>query len=179
MRGSILYILFFVSYSPLFFYLWIVNSHFPKKWIDIFKINIDLNDIYFLLGFLSIVVFFLIIESIKNTAPSTVNINKINERNDDFSSYVMTYFFAFIGLKITSLEEVVGVLFLFSFIAFIYSRSNLIYSNPILAIFGYNIYEGITESEKSIVIISKKEAILGVNTPLIKISKKIFFNPKI
>jgi hypothetical protein len=149
MRESILYILFFVSYSPLFFYLWIVNSHFPKKWEDILKINIDLNNIYFLLGSLSIVIFFIIIKNIKNTAPLTVSINKINERNDDFSSYVMTYFFAFIGLKITSLEEIIGVLFLFSFIAFIYSRSNLIYSNPILEIFGYNLYMKVLQIAKN------------------------------
>ena len=179
MRKSIIYLLFFVSYSPLFFYLWIINSYFPRTLKDFLAIRLDYYDIYFLISTLSVLAFFLIIQSIKKTAPYTVNIKNIEEKNVEFLSYVMTYFFAFLGLKISSNQDVLGSVFLFCFIAFVYSRSNLIYSNPILAIFGYTIYEGSTENSKRIMIISKQEKITGKNIALVKISEKIYlFSPQ-
>lgn len=180
MRKIITYLLFFISYSPLLLYIWIINISLPEDEKSLIKILneilLDKNNIFLLLVLLTFFLFFLILLSIKKTAPYTKNIENIEEKNVAFLEYVMTYFFAFIGLKMTSPQEILGSCLLFGFIAYVYSKSSLIYSNPVLAIFGYNIYEAtLKDTQKTIMIISKDSKITGNNIALIHLSNHIYF----
>ena len=179
MRKFIVYLLFFVSYSPLFFYMGITSFALPKtkvlNWQLVSEIFLTKSTLYFLVGVLSIAIFFVILRSIVKTAPYTKNVVAVEEKNVEYLSYVMTYFIAFLDLKFDSVQNVLGSVFLFCFIAFVYSKSNLIYSNPVLAFFGFNIYEGIVEEDnKKIMIISKEKSLLGKNIPLIKLTSTIY-----
>jgi len=128
----------------------------------------------FSVSLLSVAIFFIILRSMTKTSPYTCNIVSFEEKNVDYLSYVMTYFIAFLSFRLDSIPNILGVIFLFSFIAFVYSKSNLIYSNPVLAIFGFNIYEANLEGGKKIMIISKADDLLGKNVPLIKLTNTIY-----
>ena len=179
MRKFIVYLLFFVSYSPLFLYMGITSFVMPKtkglSWQLLSEILFTKSALYFLVSVLSIAAFFAILRSIMKTAPYTKNIVAIEEKNVEYLSYVITYFIAFLDLKYDTVQNVLGSIFLFCFVAFVYSKSNLIYSNPVLAFFGFNIYEGIVDKDKQkIMIISKAKSLLGKNIPLIKLTNTIY-----
>lgn len=140
-----------------------------------FELLCGKSTLYFVVSIFSIVLFFIILRSIMKTAPYTSNIIAFEEKNVEYLSYVMTYFIAFLDFKFDSIQNTLGVIFLFCFIAFVYSKSNLIYSNPVLALFGFNIYEGTVEGDnKKIMIISKEKDLLGKNIPLIKLTNIIY-----
>lgn len=178
MRKIIIYLLFFISYTPLFLYLWVTQSNFPKNIYQIKNVIIDYNDLYFLIAILAIILFYYIIISIRNTAPYTVNVTAIEEKNVEYLSYVMTYFFAFLGLEMDSWEKIIWNLLMFLFIAFVYSKSNMIYSNPMLLLLWYNIYQAKLKRWNDIMIISTNNELTGQNIPLTKISDNLYFyNP--
>ena len=179
MRKIIIYLLFFISCSPLLLYLWITKSNFPKNITELNTVSINYADLYLFITILSFLLFFIILRSIKNTAPCAININLTKNKNEEFLTYIMTYFFTFLTLDFSSIQKLLGSLFLFLFIAFVYSKSNLIYTNPILILFGFSIYEAEAENSKKIMIISKEKNLVGSNIPLIEITDNIFFYKQI
>jgi|GEM_PF-5508788 len=179
MRKFVVYLLFFVSYSPLFFYMGLTSLNMPQNngfsWQFFVELLLSKSTLYFAVSILSVVIFFIILRSIMKTAPYTGNIINVEEKNVEYLSYVMTYFIAFLDFKFDSVPNTLGVIFLFCFIAFVYSKSNFIYSNPVLALFGFNIYEAVVEEgNRKIMIISKEKDLLGKNIPLIKLTSTMY-----
>jgi hypothetical protein len=178
MRKIIKYLLFFVSYSPLFFYMGLTSLIIPQWKGKIIYTILDLfcskSVLYFAISILSLIIFFVIMRSMRKTAPYTCNIVHIEEKNVEYLSYIMTYFIAFLDFKFDSIPSSLGIIFLFCFIAFVYAKSNLIYSNPVLALFGFNIYEAVLENNKRVMVISKSKNLSGKNIPLIKLASSIY-----
>jgi hypothetical protein len=61
----------------------------------------------------------------------------------------------FAGLKLGTWNEMVATALLFGMIGFIYTRTNLIYANPTLALFGYYLYRVTLDNGDQKTVISK------------------------
>lgn len=174
MRPYISLVLFFISFAPLFFYWWLINSHLPRNWDELVQLDWDINSFWLLASIISLIIFAVIIFNLGKSSNYTININKVTQKNVEFISYITTYIFTFMGLKHQSLEEIMASIVLISFVAFVYMKSELIYSNPVLALMQYNVYEAITDSNSSIMIITNKTVQKGKNVPLVQLSKRIY-----
>lgn len=176
MKKYIAYTLFFASYSPLFFYIWVIKNDYPDSLSTLYSIQPNQYDIFLLFSFVFLLIFYLTIRSIKKTAPFTYNIKKIDLKNTEFLSYIMTSFFALLSLNINWTKELIWGLLLLFFIAYVYVLSDQLYTNPVFAVFWYSIYEAITENDDHIMVISRNKSLKGANIPLIKLTQKIYFS---
>lgn len=95
------------------------------------------------------------------------NVLKVDNRTHESLNYLAPYLVAFLNFDLTKGQDL-AVLILFLFLIFVvYLKSDLIYTNPILALLGVNIfridvceYPNICEkTKKSILVLSKDDKI--------------------
>lgn len=178
MKSYIAFILFCISYIPLFLYFWLVKTDIPSNISEIFEMGFNKYDLFLLITILSLIFFYLITRSIKNTAPIALNIKSTQLKNSEYLWYTMTYFFALLGLNFDKTQELAWWIILIAFIWFIYIKSDQLYTNPIFSLFWYSVYEWILDNNKQIMIITHKNKTIWNNIPLVQISSKIYFyNP--
>lgn len=138
-RNIIVKLMMFISsYFPLFIMvliLWhkkiVKNAHQGQVLWIFFLIIIILM---ILISFLSFVLL------IKGSYSKIINVKHISRPDDTVLSYIMTYVIPLISGDEVSTELFIVNFLLFILIGYIYIRLNLIYLNPLWAIFGYVIY---------------------------------------
>lgn len=162
-RKTTLFALFLVSYIPLFFILAIQNLNDkvvngkgePLKNTQIFQNNL-LPFILILISLLSFL-FYLIFIKINASAGfrNPKKVIKIKNSGVEYLSYLATYIIPFVGLKFDTWNNLLATLLLFLVIGFIYTKTNLLYANPTLALFGYYIFSVTFEDLEEKTVISK------------------------
>lgn len=131
----------------------------------------------------ALLVYFKIYEkiSLKATGTPLFKIKSITSQNKEYITYLGTYILPFIAIETKTIFDVLAYVFLFLTMGFIYAKTNLIYTNPMLMFFDYEIYEVIDDEGDKLMCISKhklkpQESPIGVNlgdkTFLISIWKK-------
>lgn len=148
LRKSTLFALFIVSYIPLFLILAIQNidSSCNKNNVKLTSKEILYNNsVSLFLVLISLLAFFYYLIFIKiNSSAGFRNpkkISKIKNSGIEYLSYLATYIIPFIGLKFDTWNNLVATGILFLLIGFIYTKTNLLYANPTLALFGYYIFQ--------------------------------------
>ena len=68
-------------------------------------------------------------------------IKTVVPQHKEYITYLGTYILPFVSLETKTFFDMVAVAFMFLTIGFVFSKTNLIYTNPTLAFFGYDIYE--------------------------------------
>ncbi|HKC69734.1 MAG TPA: hypothetical protein VKG26_15960 [Bacteroidia bacterium] len=84
-------------------------------------------------------------------------IKSIKPQHKEYVTYLGTYILPFAALETKTHFDMIAVAFMFLTIGFIFSKTNLIYTNPTLAFFGYDIFEITDENGKTIDCISKDD----------------------
>lgn len=153
--------LFVSSYAPLF----VVGGlkHWPDakcpQYVSLRQFSSDIFYIYGVsIGFFGAALVFAsfaawYIKQRSNQNRIRIKAMSVNRKDADNLAYVVTYIFPFLDIKELSL------LFLFIVIAVIYISSNMIYTNPVLNLLGYRIYEVTDEDGKIVSLISKRHYI--------------------
>ncbi len=147
-RKTTLFALFLVSYIPLFFILSVQNLNcklFDDKGVAYTSGQIFHNNLLpFILLLISLLSFFYYLLFIRaNSSAGFRNpkkIIRIKNSGVEYLSYLATYIIPFIGLKFDSWNNLLATTLLFVVIGFIYTKTNLLYANPTLALFGYYIF---------------------------------------
>lgn len=105
-------------------------------------------------------------------------IKTIIPQHKEYVTYLGTYILPFVGLKAGSIFEMLAIVFMFITIGYIYSKTKLIYTNPTLILFGYDIYEVEDENGNKYDCISKE--VLNPNDLVIgkKLAKNTFIIKK-
>lgn len=135
---SIKLIMFISSYFPL--YIMIVILYFDKIRVGLLEKNkgwiifIAIITICILISLLSI----LLLSNGKWCRKKSVG--KLKRPDDTVLSYIMTYIIPLISGENSSMQIYLANFLLFILIGYIYIRLNLIYLNPLWAMFGYLIY---------------------------------------
>lgn len=163
LRKTTLFALFLVSYIPLFLILAIQNIN--DKVVDASKNVLPISEVLWnnslpiaLIGISVISFLYYIFFTAMNSKGGFRNpkkITKIKNSGVEYLSYLATYIIPFMGVKFDSWNNTIATIFLFLVIGFIYTKTNLLYANPTLALFGYYINLATFEDGEEITIISK------------------------
>lgn len=162
LRSYVKFLLFLSSYIPLFLVLAILHSG-----SHIFVIAMAAIIVFTLL-FLWLI--FKLSERIGSYHGRITNFENINDMSLE---YIITYIFPLLFLNYSSISVLLALGVIFLTIGYIYIRSDLIYMNPILNLFGYNIYKGQTEGG-TIIIISKRQATEINRNKLVQLASKVY-----
>ena len=162
-RKITLFALFLVSYIPLFLILAIQNVSITlndKKTLlhsclHLLKVNL-LSDILILISLLSLTYYFIFVYlNSKGGFRNPKKIVKLKNSGVEYLSYLATYIIPFLGLKFDSWNNTVATILLFLVIGFIYTKTNLLYANPTLALFGHYLYQVTFEDGEEITVLCK------------------------
>lgn len=162
-RKTTLFALFLVSYIPLFFILAIQNLNcklLNQKGIAYSIGQILMNNllplVLFSISFLSFT-YYLIFIKVNASAGfrNPKKITRIKNSGVEYLSYLATYIIPFVGLKFDTWNNLLATSLLFLVIGFIYTKTNLLYANPTLALFGYYIFKATFEDGEERTVISK------------------------
>lgn len=83
-------------------------------------------------------------------------VKRISQRNELVASYLVTYVVPFLSFSFGTVNEQISMLVFFFLIGILYIKANLIYINPTLMLFGYNIFEVTFSNERTRILISTK-----------------------
>lgn len=163
MKRISLTILFFVSYIPLFLILFIQNFqsiYKDGKLKTTAQIILDnlIPAICLGLSILALVLYFIISTLVQRYGFKTPEkVIKVRNTGVEYLSYLGTYIIPFIGTKFDTINSSIATWVLILLICLIYPKTNLIYANPTLALFGYNIYKVNLEKDQDeeVVVITK------------------------
>lgn len=138
-------IMYISSYFPLYIMIIVLNfSRFSRVFYDI-KIFL----IFFILLLLLVVSIISIVLLKLGRGSKEKSIDNIENPDDAVLSYIMTYMIPIISNGNNSTEIIIVNILLFLLIGYIYLRLNLIFLNPLWALFGYMIYK---DDKKEIII---------------------------
>ena len=123
-------IFFLSSYSPMMIILAILFYN---------TISLYLIAVFFIItGLLFLSIGYM--QKIKS--PENIYIVKKNNVNNSILEYMITYIFPFfIEFNDISIQKFIALILFFIILFIVYKSTDLIYINPILNIFGYNIFE--------------------------------------
>lgn len=163
LRKTTLFSLFLVSYIPLFLILAIqnINDEIYDKCGNLLSISTILTNnaltiTLFILSLISFLYYLLFAKiNSKGGFRNPKKITRIKNTGVEYLSYLATYIIPFIGLKFDSWNNLIATTFLFLVIGFIYTKTNLLYANPTLALFGYYINLATFEDGEERTVISK------------------------
>ena len=163
LRKTTLFSLFLVSYIPLFLILAIQNIN--DRLVDDKGIHLRVSQILnnnilsIILVVISLLsfIYYLVFTKINSSGGfrNPIKITRIKNSGVEYLSYLATYIIPFIGLKFDSWNNLIATSFLFIVIGFIYTKTNLLYANPTLALFGYYISLATFEDGEERTVISK------------------------
>jgi hypothetical protein len=151
--------LFLSSYTPLFLILILTKYSLT---------------ILIVLGLVSLIsnlsLIYIIKLSVKMEGRYIKEIKRVEFNSEKFIEYIVAYIAPFLGFNLGKWQEVLALGILFCLIGFIYIRSEMIYMNPMLNLFGYELYKVETDKKGFMVISRTKKE----DKEEIK-SKKIYF----
>lgn len=121
--------LFLSAYLPLFLILAI------KNWYDVTATNILL--IVCLYSF----IWFLIIWVRKKETTDLFKVVRVENKSKDALTYLVPYIISFISFDMTKWQDLTALFILLVLLFAVYVNSDLLYINPLLALFSYQIYQ--------------------------------------
>jgi len=142
-------ILFLSSYAPLFLIIAM------RGWRDSRGLAIGLAAV----ALISVVVLFVFLHNVRKLTADKVAIPSVISRDGDAMSYIVTYLLPFLAVKLNDVTDVASLGMVLFVIGLLYVNSNMIYTNPVLNIAGYHVFE-IQDSEgKTAALICKRSYI--------------------
>lgn len=143
-------LLFLSSYLPLFA---ILAFQSRDQIFAIYGVSAPYASIFFVtLCFVSLPFLILVIRVQEQSSSDFKEVDEYRRRNDQVTSYLLVYIFAFFGLDLLNIDSLVAFLVFFGMVAVIQIRSSQLHVNPVLGILGYDIYHVKTGREVALVV---------------------------
>lgn len=139
-------ILFLSSYAPLFLIIAM------RGWNDSRYLAAGIA----VVAVLSVVVLFVFLRSVQKLASDKITVDSVVSRDGDAMSYIVTYLLPFLGVKLNDVTDAASLGIVLVVIAILYVNSNMIYTNPVLNIAGYHIFEIQDADGKTTALICKR-----------------------
>lgn len=154
LRRGIKFFLFLSSYLPLFA---ILAFQYRDAVTTIRGITVPYVSAFFAaLCVVSLPFLVLVIRVQSNSSSDFKEVEEYRRRNDQVTSYLLVYIFAFFGLDLFNLNDLVAFIVFFGMVAVIQIRSSQLHVNPVLALLGYDIYQVKTGREVALVVADSK-----------------------
>lgn len=114
----------------------------------------------------------------KSSGNPKFEIKSIESQNKEYITYLGTYILPFIALETKTVYDIAAYIILFLTMGMIYVRTNLVYTNPMLLFFKYDLYEVIDSENNKLICISKEQFKIGDKPIGIKLGEKTFIIKK-
>lgn len=182
-RKTTLFFLFLISYIPLFVILAIqnlsdklVDDKGVKLPISIILENNIISIVLIIVSILSLF-YYLIFAKINSRGGfrNPKKILRIKNTGVEYLSYLATYIIPFIGVEFDTWNNLLATTLLFLLIGFIYTKTNLLYANPTLALFGYYISLATFEDGEERTVISKGKLKKNNHYKFKELSEDLYF----
>ena len=138
-------ILFFSSYAPLFLII-AMRGWRDSRYFAVALVAVSLA---------SVIVLFLFLRIARKLAADRIKVDSVASRDGDSMSYIVTYLLPFLAVKLNDVTDVESLGIVLLVIAVLYVNSNMIYTNPVLNIAGYHIFEIHDADGKTSALISR------------------------
>lgn len=149
-RRGVKFCLFLSSYLPLFT---ILAFQYRDAVITIQGVVVPYASTFFAtLCIVSLPFLVLVIRVQSNSSTDFKEVEEYRRRNDQLTSYLLVYIFAFLGLNLLNLDDLVAFIVFFGMVAVIQIRSAQLHINPVLGMLGYDIYQIKTGREVVLVV---------------------------
>jgi hypothetical protein len=139
------FVMFLSSYAPLFGVFALLQS-FGAPWTPV-CIALAIAGPILLAGILGLVLL---------SAPQDLGVSTSATRDSDAVAYVATYLVPFAAIAATTLRAQLALGFFVILIAVLYVRAGLFYVNPLLAVFGYRLFQVVTPGSATVVLIARR-----------------------
>jgi len=139
-------ILFLSSYSPLF--LIIAMRGWEKSRVVAIAITC--------IAVLSVMVLFIFLRLVGRLSPEKILVESVDSRDGDAMSYIVTYLLPFLAVNLNDVMDAGSLGIVLTVIAVLYVNSNMIYTNPVLNLAGFHIFEIHDAEGKTSALISKR-----------------------
>lgn len=139
--------LFVSSYAPLLVVLGLLDSF--GCWV--------INAFCIALAAASLLALWLAFRSWRRLATTRVVTARVRHRDADAIAYVASYLVPFASVGADGWRERAALLIFLSLLAVLYVRAHLFYVNPVLALFGFRLFELETDSGRVMLLISKRD----------------------
>jgi hypothetical protein len=140
------FVLFLSSYAPLFGVFALLQT-FGSGW-TLACVLLAIAGPILLVAVLVVV--------LVNVAPQSLGVGTSATRDGDAVAYVATYLVPFAALSVSTLREQLALGFFVVLIALLYVRAGLFYVNPLLAVLGYRLFQVVTPSGATVVLIARR-----------------------
>jgi hypothetical protein len=117
---------------------------------------------------LAVVGFFIplvVLPVVRRLSPQPLHVATAQIRDGDTLAYVATYLVPFAAVAANTGRERVALGLFFVVLAVLYVRNELFYVNPILALFGFRMFQVVSPSGASVVLLGKR-SFLKANTTI-------------
>ena len=162
-------ILFLSSYAPLFLIIALRGWHDSRSFaVALIAVSV-----------VSVIVLFLFLRIVQRLAPDRMKIDSVDSRDGDSMSYIVTYLLPFLAVKLNDVTDAVSLGIVLFVIAILYVNSNMIYTNPVLNIAGYHIFEIHDADGKTSALISRHAYIrIGADLDVISLGDYVLLEKK-
>lgn len=150
-RRGIKFMLFVSSYISLLIYLAVATYYDDFTLIRDFPWTLPV--LFVFISLICLPLPFLVLNTRSSARKDFEEVAEYKRRNDLVTSHLLAYVFGFLAFNFSSVEGWVGFFVFFGVVAVIQIRSDRLHVNPMLALFGYEIYEVTLNREVRLVII--------------------------
>jgi hypothetical protein len=104
----------------------------------------------------AVLVLFVFLRTARKLAADRIKVDSVASRDGDAMSYIVTYLLPFLAVKLNDVTDVGSLGMVLLVIAILYVNSNMIYTNPVLNIAGYHVFEIHDADGKTTALICKR-----------------------
>ena len=112
----------------------------------------------------------------KNINPVPLKIDRLNRRDGEAMSYIVSYILPFIALPSSKTGDLISLGIFIAVLSVLYVNSDMIHINPVLNLIGWHIYEVEKESGQICTVISKKRLRVSQKIQAGQIGDDVFIN---
>ena len=138
-------VMFLSSYAPLFGVFAVKQYPHSHKATYIFSG----------LAAFSLLVLLAFFKTAHTISTNEISVKEHVARDGDSMSYIVTYLVPFLDIKFDELSNIIGVGIIFLVLGVLYVNSNMIYTNPVLNIVGFHIFDIRTSEDRPMVLITR------------------------
>jgi hypothetical protein len=105
-------------------------------------------------------------------------INSTQNVSYEYATFFATYIIPFVSINLDNIRNEINLILILLLLGAIYVRTNLFYTNPVLALFGFKVFKAKDNTGAEIIIISRANINTNYAMRLKNLGDNVFYSPK-
>ena len=162
---------------PFFRLLLFVSSYFPAFLILFILLMRTAAPMAFTalgIGLVGLAALGLVLWYLSRQNPRELEVCTCRRQDTEAMTYIVSYVVPFLSGLLQGRESAIAFTVFFLVLGVLYANSNLIHINPMLNLFGYQIYEAALKGGEAVVLISRQQVKAGSKVQVASAGSEIF-----